>query len=79
MENTPTIKVYRSCYRTINVFLYNITDDVKAWFSMMDVWGSQGYDRFKDGGIFYELPNDFYDLIQELPFIKRKRITVEMY
>jgi len=61
---------------TIDVLIYNGNKEIINWFSYIDVWGSKGYDRFNDGGIYFEIPSCMYDVIEELPFIAKYNISV---
>lgn len=74
---TPEIKMWKSAHRTIDVVIYNMPDiKLVGWFELMDIWGSRGYDRFRDGGLYFELPGYMFDIIPDLPFVKRYVITV---
>lgn len=79
MGNNPKIRVSKSAHNTIDVVIYDMPNmKLVDWFVLMDIWGSKGYDRFGDNGLYFELPKNMYDIIPNLPFIKRFGIEVEM-
>lgn len=43
---------------------------------LFDIWGSRGYDRFNDDGLYFEVPVFMYNIIEDIPFIKINSISV---
>lgn len=75
--NNPRIKISKSAHGTIDVVIYDMpSTKLVDWFALVDVWGSPGYDRFHDDGLYFELPKELYDIIGRLPFISKYHITV---
>lgn len=73
----PKIEIYKSVHGTTDVIIYDIPNKkIADWFSMVDVWGSRGYDRFDNCGLYFELPKELYDIIPALPFVDRYHIEV---
>lgn len=76
--NKPRILVSNSVHGTIDVVIYDMPNTkLVDWFSLSDIWGSCGYDRFNDGGLYFELPRNLRDIIPTLPFVSRYGISVE--
>lgn len=76
--NNPRIRISKSAYGTTDVIIYDMPNPKMVdWFSLVDVWGSKGYDRFHDDGLYFELPREFYDIIEKLPFVSRNCILVD--
>lgn len=76
----PKIVLYRSAHGTIDTVIYNMPNTkLVDWFSLVDIWGSWGYDRYNDGGLYFELPKELYDIIPTLPFVSRYHIEVVQY
>ena len=77
-QKVKNIRVSKSAHGTTDVVLYNINDtNVTNFFWNLDIWGSKGYDRFHDGGIYFEYPSFVYDFIEAMPFISREQIILE--
>ena len=71
------IRISRNIHGTIDVVIYHMPNtDIRKWFELTDIWGSWGYDRFNDGGLYFELPENMYSIIPTLPFINRYGITI---
>lgn len=77
MKAKQKIRIARSAHGTTDVILYNPKAEVKSFFALLDIWGSNGYDRFGDGGLYFEVPCFVYDNVEKLPFIARQQIEVE--
>ena len=59
---------------------YTTTDSKMVdFFSLLDVWGSKGYDRFDDGGLYVEVPMFLYENIENIPFLKTSGILIEKF
>ena len=72
------IRISRSAHGTTDVVIYNLRSiKMVDFFELLDIWGSKGYDRFDDGGLYFEVPSFVYDNIEELPFVSREQITIE--
>lgn len=75
--NNPKIKISKSAHGTTDVVIYDMPRiKLVDWFALIDIWGSRGYDRFHDDGLYFELPKELYDIIENLPFISKYHITV---
>ena len=75
--NEPVIAVSKSAHGTVDVVVYDLPSiKMVEFFSLLDIWGSKGYDRFEDGGLYFEVPNFVYDVIDDLPFIRTNNIRV---
>lgn len=73
----PRIEIYKSVHGTIDVTIYDMPNTkLVDWFSLVDVWGSRGYDRYGDNGLYFELPKELYDIIPALPFVSKYHIEV---
>ena len=76
--NNPRIKVWRSGHGTTDVTVYGLhRKEMVEFFGLFDIWGSHGYNRWNDGGLYFECPGFFYDIVEGIPFIQRDRIIVE--
>lgn len=73
----PKIVLYKSAHRTTDAVIYDMPNTkLVDWFSLVDIWGSPGYDRYEDGGLYFELPKELYDIIPTLPFVSRYHIEI---
>jgi len=73
----PKIAINKSAHGTIDVVIYDMPDTkLVDWFSLVDVWGSPGYDRYGDNGLYFELPKELYDIIPLLPFVSKYNINI---
>ena len=76
-ENNPKITISKSAYGTADVVVYNLPSiKMVDFFMLFDIWGSKGYDRFNDNGLYFEVPAFVYDIIEEIPFVKTNHIEV---
>lgn len=76
-KNRPKIVISKSAHGTADVIVYNLPSiKMVDFFMLFDIWGSKGYDRFNDDGLYFEVPVFVYDIIEEIPFIKTNRIEV---
>lgn len=76
--NNPVIKISPSAHGTLDVVVYDLPNTKMVdWFSLMDIWGSWGFDRFNDGGLYFELPLWCKDMLKEVPFIRSNNIKIE--
>lgn len=75
-----SVRISRSVHGTTDVVLYNLEFDrdnmIRNWFELVDIWRSRGYDRFGDGGLYFETTAELYDLIPKLPFTSAIELTV---
>ena len=76
--NEKKVRISKSAHGTANVVIYNLPSiKMVDFFALLDVWGSKGYDRFNDGGLYFEVPMFVYENIESIPFLKANRILVE--
>lgn len=76
--NEKKVRISKSVHGTANVVIYNLPSiKMVDFFSLLDVWGSKGYDRFNDGGLYFEVPMFVYENIESIPFLKANRILIE--
>lgn len=76
--NKPIVKISKSAHGTCDVIIYDMPNiKMVDWFSMMDVWGSRGYDRYGDDGLYFELPSFTYDIIEEIPFVRLNSVFID--
>ena len=76
-ENNPKITISKSVHGTADVVVYNLpSTKMVDFFMLFDIWGSRGYDRFNDDGLYFEVPVFVYDIIEDVPFIKTNHIEV---
>ena len=76
----PEIHLYKSAHGTADAVIFDMPKTkLVDWFSLIDVWGSPGYDRFNNGGLYFEIPKEMYDIIPNLPFISKYHIKVTKY
>lgn len=72
------ITVSKSAHGTADIVVYSDrSSGVFDWFKNLDVWGSYGYDRFNDGGRYFEIPMSIAKVLKDIPAIRRKGFTVE--
>lgn len=72
------IVISKSAHKTVDIVVYNLPSiKMVDFFSMLDIWGSKGYDRFNDEGLYFEVPEFVYDNIENIPFIKANSIQIE--
>ena len=78
--NEKKVRISRSAYGTADVVVYNLPSiKMVDFFSLLDVWGSKGYDRFDDGGLYFEVPMFVYESIENIPFLKTSGILIEKF
>ena len=76
-KSKPKIVVSKSVHKTVDVVVYNLPSiKMVDFFALLDIWGSKGYDRFNDDGLYFEVPEFVYDIIEDIPFIKTNHIEV---
>ena len=76
--NEKKVRVSKSAYGTADVVVYNLPSiKMVDFFALLDVWGSKGYDRFNDGGLYFEVPMFVYENIECIPFLQMNGIVVE--
>lgn len=74
----PKIRLYKSAHGTVDAIIYDMPSiNIVNWFSLIDIWGSRGYDCFNDGGLYFEIPMELYDIIPDLHFVKQYNIVIE--
>lgn len=74
-EPSGKIVISRSCYNTVNVYVYGklkADKRVVEFFEDLDVWRGGGYDR--NGGKFFEVPLWVIDHIDDVPLLRGVRI-----
>lgn len=72
------IVISRSAHGTADVVVYDLPSvKMVDFFSMLDIWGSEGYDRYHDDGLYFEVPVFVYENIDNVPFIKQNGIEIE--
>lgn len=87
MEKQITINMSLSTHGTVDVFLYGVSDvsvicknisreDLLKFFQMMDIWNSSGYDRYNDGGLYFELPLFAWDHLDSIQCLCSKNIKI---
>ena len=78
--NEKKVRISRSAYGTADVVVYNLPSiKMVDFFSLLDVWGSKGYDRFDDGGLYFEVPMFVYENIENITFLKTSGILIEKF
>lgn len=76
--NEKKVRISKSAHGTADVVIYNLPSvKMVDFFAILDVWGSKGYDRFNDGGLYFEVPMFVYENIESIPFLKANRILIE--
>lgn len=76
--NEKKVRISKSVHGTADVVIYNLPSiKMVDFFALLDVWGSKGYDRFNDGGLYFEVPMFVYENIESIPFLKANRILIE--
>ena len=77
MKDSPKIIISKSAHGTADVVVHNLPSiKMVDFFMLFDIWGSRGYDRFNDDGLYFEVPTFVYDIIEDIPFIKTNHIEV---
>lgn len=78
-EKKKDIRVFRSAHGTCDIVVYNKEKHLGLvdFFGRFDIWGSHGYDRFNDGGVYFEVPAFMYEIIDEIPYIPRNNLKIE--
>ena len=75
--NKPKITISKSAHGTVDVIVYNLPSiKMVDFFMLLDIWGSKGYDRFNDDGLYFEVPVFMYDILADIPFVKTNNIEV---
>lgn len=75
--NNARITISKSAYGTADVVVYDLpSTKMVDFFMLFDIWGSRGYDRFNDDGLYFEVPAFVYDIIKDIPFIRTNSIIV---
>ena len=78
--NEKKVRISRSAYGTADVVIYNLPSiKMVDFFFFFDVWGSKGYDRFDDGGLYFEVPMFVYENIENIPSSKTSGILIEKF
>ena len=78
--NEKKVRISRSAYGNADVVVYNLPSiKMVDFFSLLDVWGSKGYDRFDDGGLYFEVPMFVYENIENIQFLKTSGILIEKF
>ena len=78
--NEKKVRISKSAYGTVDVVVYNLPSiKMVDFFSLLDIWGSKGYDRFNDGGLYFEVPMFVYENIENIPFLKTNDIFIEKF
>lgn len=78
--NEKKVRISKSAHGTADVVIYNLPSiKMVDFFTLLDVWGSKGYDRFSDGGLYFEVPMFVYENIDSIPFLKANRILIEKF
>lgn len=78
--NENKVRISKSAHGTADVVIYNLPSiKMVDFFALLDVWGSKGYDRFNDGGLYFEVPMFVYENIESIPFLKANRILIEKF
>lgn len=78
--NEKKVRISKSAHGTADVVIYNLPNiKMVDFFALLDVWGSKGYDRFNDGGLYFEVPMFVYENIDSIPFLKANRILIEKF
>lgn len=76
-KSNPKITISKSAHGTADVVVYNLPSiKMVDFFMLLDIWGSKGYDRFNDDGLYFEVPIFMYDIIEDIPFVKINHIEV---
>lgn len=72
------IQISKSAHGTIDIILGGLNDNepIRNWFSMLDIWGSRGYDRYHTNTIYFEIPAVFEHVIEAAPFVKFNHIDI---
>ena len=64
------IDISKNIHGTADVVVYCDEKGAFDWFRFLDVWGSAGYDRFDDGGIYFEINADVARNIPNMAFVR---------
>ena len=76
--NEKKVRISKSAHGTADVVIYNLQSiKMVDFFALLDIWGSKGYDRFNDGGLYFEVPMFLYENIENIPFLKANSILIE--
>ena len=71
------ICISKNIHGTADVLVYCDEKGAFDWFRFLDVWGSTGYDRFNDGGLYFEMDVDTVKAIPKMAFIRHCGAEVE--
>jgi hypothetical protein len=71
------IKLFKTSHNTCDAVLYNAPNKIIELFRGFDIWGSKGYDRFNDGGIYFEIPVELKPIIKDIPVINRNGVFIQ--
>lgn len=72
------IKISENIHGTADVVVYCDERGAFDWFRFLDVRGSTGYDRFSDGGLYFEMDVDVAKAIPNMAFVRHCRAEVEI-
>lgn len=70
------IEISKNIHGTADVVVYCDEKGAFDWFRFLDVWGSAGYDRFGDGGLYFEMDADVAKSIPKMAFIRHSNAEV---
>ena len=77
MENNSKIVISKSAHGTVDIVVYDLPSiKMVDFFMLLDIWGSKGYDRFHDDGLYFEVPTFVYDIIEQIPFVLMNNIRI---
>ena len=64
------IDISENVHGNADVVVYCDEKGAFDWFRFLDVWGSAGYDRFNDGGFYFEMSRDVAKRIPKMGFVR---------
>ena len=70
------IEISNDIHGMADVVVYCDEKGAFDWFRFLDVWGSTGYDRFGDGGLYFEMDVDVAKAIPNMAFVRHCRAEV---
>ena len=71
------IVISKNIHGNADVVVYCDEKGAYDWFRHLDVWGSVGYDRFNDGGLYFEMYIDTAKAIPKMAFVCHSGAKVE--
>jgi len=71
------IDIRKNVHGNADVVVY-ADNGVFDWFRFLDIWGSRGYDRFGDGGLYFEVPEEVAKAIPKMAYVRHSGAEIKI-